>query len=95
MVTSKDARDYKQSVADLCLRWKVRKIVKSQPVGVRIDWRRARKSGDLDKRLGVLLDALQGCVYESDSQVSAIAAYRHDPPNTPGTVRVEVTRRPA
>ena len=47
-------------------------------VSLRLAWYRARRSGDLDKRLGVLLDALQGVVYESDAQITHLEAWRVD-----------------
>ena len=64
-----------------------------QPLSVVIVWRRDRKAGDLDKRLGVLLDALQGVIYANDSQIVQIWARRCDehPELQPGTVRVEVS----
>lgn len=78
MVTSKAAREYKQHVANECLVRKVKPIRKPQPVAVVISWYRSRKSGDLDKRLGVLLDALQGSCYDDDSQIVRIVAERLD-----------------
>lgn len=90
MVTSKAARQYKEGVAWLAFKGMAgaKLVAAPLPVRVSVDWYRGRKSGDLDKRLGVLLDALQGCVYESDSQVVEIAARRHDADRA--TARVEV-----
>ncbi len=45
---------------------------------VTMHWFRSRKSGDLDNRIKILLDALQGAAYESDSQVVELHAYRED-----------------
>lgn len=101
MHLSHEARDYK---ADVALRAGVKgaPIFPDQPLTIVVVWRRARKSGDLDKRLGVLLDALQSWtdkkglrhpgVYENDSQIVQIWARRCDehPELAPGTVRVEV-----
>lgn len=50
----------------------------------------ARKSGDLDNRVKVLLDALRGLVYQDDSQVVELHAFRGDDKANP---RVEVEIR--
>lgn len=47
-------------------------------VVVTIIWYRERKAGDLDGRLKVLLDALQGLAYTNDSQVKVLNAERRD-----------------
>lgn len=48
---------------------------------------RARKSGDLDNKIKVTLDALQGVIYADDSQVVELHAYRYDDKDNP---RVEI-----
>lgn len=53
---------------------------------------RPRKSGDLDNRLKVLLDSLEGHVYKNDKQITAIHAYRHDDKNNP-RVEIEISPR--
>lgn len=58
------------------------------PVAVTVRLYRPRKSGDLDNRLKVLLDALQGIVYVNDSQIVQLHAYRFDDRRNP---RVEVS----
>lgn len=63
------------------------------PLEIWVRWLRSRRAGDLDKRLGVLLDALQGTVYASDSQLEQIHAYRAEDPD--GIGRVLVVIRPA
>ena len=88
MVTSKDARESKEHVANVCTKHRVRCIPTPEPVAVVVEWDRKRKSGDLDKRLGVLLDALQGSCYTSDSQIVRIVAERRD--GGSGTVQVTV-----
>lgn len=60
-------------------------------VAVSMKFFRARKSGDLDNRLKILLDALQGIAYANDSQVTELHAYRFDDPKNP---RVEVEIAP-
>lgn len=102
MHLSHEARDYK---ADVATRAGVngKPIFPDEPLTVVVVWRRTRKAGDLDKRLGVLLDALQSWtdskglrhpgVYENDAQIVQIWARRCDehPELAPGTVRVEVS----
>lgn len=78
MVTSRAAREYKEHVFAECARARVRAVPKPTPVRLTMVWWRARKSGDLDKRLGVLLDALQGSLYENDAQIVSIHAERKD-----------------
>src|SRR5688572_11689018 len=78
MVTSQAAREYKEHVANECLTQRVQKIGAPRSVRVRVVWHRSRKSGDLDKRIGILLDALQGVAYDSDAQVNWINAERWD-----------------
>ena len=56
------------------------------PVRLVVIWHRGRKSGDLDKRLGVMLDALQGVLYENDSQIIEIHARRFDTPRKPQVI---------
>lgn len=53
---------------------------KGVPVRVDITWFRKFRAGDLDKRVGILLDALQGLAYEKDSQISCIIAIRIEAP---------------
>lgn len=62
-------------------------------VRVTILWYRYRRSGDLDNRLKVMLDALQGIAYDKDSQVVEIHAYRRDTKGDP-SVRIEVEQIP-
>jgi len=89
MVTSREARDYKHLVAVHLLGKSWNKIPKPIDVAISIEWMRDRAAGDLDKRLGVLLDALQGLAYDSDSQITYIRAIRLDVGGG-GCVRVEV-----
>lgn len=84
IVLSEEARAYKAAVAE--------RFGNAQPeagpVAVFIDWYRARKSGDLDRRLSVLLDALQGVAYCNDRQIVELHARRFEDRSNP---RVEVT----
>ena len=86
MVLSADAIAYKQHVSNAATVGRVTKIAKPNDVEVSLFWYRGRKSGDLDKRIGILLDALQGCVYENDSQVRRIIAERRDEKNAHAVV---------
>jgi crossover junction endodeoxyribonuclease RusA len=83
MLLSKEARQYKERIGQLGNRNAI-----SGPIRVSIDWYRERKSGDLDKRLGVVLDALQGVLYSNDAQIVEIIARRFDDPSRP---RLQVT----
>lgn len=87
MVTSAAARKYKAGVGQLR-----GYAVTTGPVAITIDWYRGRKSGDLDKRLGVVLDALQGVLYDNDAQIVDIRARRHEDASNP---RIEVEVAPA
>jgi crossover junction endodeoxyribonuclease RusA len=84
-VTSAEARAYKKRVA-VMLHAKVRPP--TGPVSVTVSWYRSRKSGDLDNRLKVTLDALKGIAFRDDKQVTVLHAYRFDDKKNP---RVEVT----
>lgn len=88
MVTSRMARLYKQAAALSAICQGVKEPLVG-PLSLTVTWYRGRKSGDLDKRLGVLLDALQGVCYTNDSQIVEIHAHRSDA--TPKNPRVEVT----
>ena len=90
MVLSREAREYKARVALFASFGGARPILRGTNVQVKLIWWRGRKSGDLDKRLGVLLDALQGVAYENDSQITSIVAERFDSPNAHAVI-VHVT----
>lgn len=84
---SEEAKAYRQEVGLLTLRSP--KPLKGQ-ISVTIRFYRARKSGDLDNRLKILFDVLQGLVYEDDEQIIEIHAFRFDNRLNP---RVEVEIR--
>jgi crossover junction endodeoxyribonuclease RusA len=88
MVLSAEARQYKVDVEKKVKAMGATKIDAPCEVAVSIEWWRARKSGDLDKRIGVLLDALQGTAYDNDSQIGRLEATKHD--DDPKNARVEV-----
>ena len=84
-VTSENAREDKVEAG-----WKYRAsggIMYYGPVDVALFVYRARRAGDLDNFIKVLLDALRGLAYEDDKQVVAIHAYLRDDKANP---RVEV-----
>lgn len=60
-------------------------------VVVDITWFRARKSGDVDKRGAILLDALQGFAWDDDKQVADYRIRRDD--SQPGRARMVVVIR--
>ncbi len=90
MVLSAAAKNYRYDVQVAVIEQLVVWRVMKGPVSVSFRWFRSRKSGDLDNRLKQLLDALRGRVYDDDSQVVEIHAYRDDDKENP---RVEITLR--
>jgi crossover junction endodeoxyribonuclease RusA len=82
MLVSKEARQYKEHVAQLGSR----NMIAEGPVKLSIDWYRERKAGDLDKRIGVCLDALQGVLFTNDSQIVELVARRFDDKHNPRVV---------
>lgn len=92
MVLSTEARNYKVAIKALTTAWAARAGVAMQegPIAIEIHWYRAIKKGDLDKRLGVMLDALQGSIYVNDDQIVRLLATRQDDKANP-RVRVVVT----
>lgn len=82
MVLSKEAREYKRHF------WGYVSTPPIEgPVAVTLLWYRSRKSGDLDKRIGVVLDTLQGAAYKDDKQIVKLTAERYEDPKNP---RVEI-----
>ncbi len=94
-VKSAEARDYQAAVRE-----HANAVVpvpgmfpfpKGTPVRVSVDWHRSIRSGDLDNRLKIVLDALKRVVYADDSQIVEIVARRFDAPRK-GRVTVVVER---
>lgn len=77
-VKSSEARAYGVKVKAEALRQRVKPI--TGDVCVSITWHRAKRMGDLDNRLKVVLDALQGVAFVDDKQVKALTALRLDSP---------------
>lgn len=78
MVKSPAAREYEVRAHNAALAQGVRQIRRPATVAVTIAWYRGRKAGDLDKRINIALDALQGVAYENDSQIVHLVASRHE-----------------
>ena len=76
MVLSAEARAYKHMVALRCLEHRIKPL--SGEVVVQLEWYRGRKAGDLDKRIGIVLDALQGSMYGNDAQIVRLEADRYE-----------------
>jgi Holliday junction resolvase RusA-like endonuclease len=83
---SLEAREYKDKVRG---HFRGRGLKPSNgDVSITLAWYRGRKSGDLDNRAKVALDALQGSLYLNDSQIVALHLYRYDDKANP---RIEVS----
>lgn len=82
MVKSPVAARYQSEISTLCALAAREKRFRALPLvghlAVTIRWYRGRRSGDLDGRLKVLLDAMQGTVYDNDSQIVELHAFRFD-----------------
>lgn len=93
VLLSAEGRQFKQDVKAVWLQRPVRErvtITAGVEVAVRIQWHRARKSGDTDNRIKPTLDSLRGLWYADDKQVASIHATRHESPGD-GFVLVDVT----
>ena len=82
VATSPEAKAYKEAVQLLA---KCEMI--SGRVAINVSVFRRAKRGDLDNYLKVMLDALEGVLYENDNQITEIHAFRYDDPDNP---RVEL-----
>lgn len=78
VVTSPEARVYKQAIKLLV----PQNLIKGR-VALNISVYRPAKRGDLDNYLKCLLDSLEGVLYENDSQVTEIHAFRYDDKDNP------------
>jgi crossover junction endodeoxyribonuclease RusA len=85
IVKSKEARDYQQSV--ICLAnvgaSNGPPTLLTGAVGLQLNFYRPQRRGDLDNRIKVLVDALQGIAYVDDKQVTELHAYLHDDKQNP------------
>ncbi len=78
VITSPEAAHYKNAV-----RMTLRTPKIAGRVALNISVYRPRKAGDLDNYLKVLLDSLQGVLYDNDAQITEIHAFRYDDPANP------------
>ncbi len=83
-VKSTEAKSYQRSVGLLARAAGV-KLLHGE-VRVTIDVVRPIKRGDLDNSLKVLFDALNGILWEDDSQIVEIHASRYDNKDRPGVM---------
>jgi len=81
--TSQVARDYKRAVSLL-----IPRQVMSGEVCLNISVYRARKIGDLDNYLKIMLDALKGILYHDDNQIIEIHSFRYDDKANPRVILV-------
>lgn len=77
MVRSAEARAYIAAVKAVAIDagWYA-----NGPVAVTLHWHRSRKSGDLDNRAKVALDALNGMLWADDKQIVELHLFRHEAP---------------
>lgn len=87
MVMSAEARTYKQTVMLLARAQGYTEPLEGD-VRLRVDVYRPFKRGDLDNRLKVTLDSLQGVLYKDDAQIVEIHARRFD---AKGAARIVVS----
>jgi crossover junction endodeoxyribonuclease RusA len=83
VLLSKEARQYKLQVAAL----RAGASPVAGPIKLTLRIYRPRRAGDIDSTLKAALDALQGVLYENDSQIVELRAIRGDDKHNP---RVEV-----
>lgn len=77
------ARKYTASVVNLAFAQGVKTIKAPTEIIVHINWYRARKAGDIDKRGAIMLDALQGIAYDNDSQIALYTIERFEDKENP------------
>lgn len=80
-VVSAEAKQYKATVAALMHEHQVDPL--TGPVCVSITVYRERKAGDLDNRIKIVLDAMQGIFYANDKQVRELHCYLADDKHAP------------
>lgn len=85
---SREARAYQEAVRNIALAAGLRPVPIGQQVRVTLHWYAGSLRGDLDNRIKVLIDALQGSAYENDRQVFELHAFRT---LDRGNARMEVT----
>ena len=98
-VLSDEAKAYTQDItalmANLFSRSRPRVVApafRTETLKVEIRWYRKQRSGDVDKRGAILLDALQGLAYVDDKQIADYRIVRDD--SQPKHARMVVTIQP-
>jgi len=81
VVVSAAAKAYRATVAALMHTHQLEPL--AGPVCVSITVYRERKAGDLDNRIKIVLDAMQGIFYTNDKQVTELHCYLADDKHKP------------
>lgn len=84
-VSSEEARAYKREVAYLARQAGIQPV--HGPLRVTLHFYRPRRAGDLDNRIKVGIDALNGLAWADDAQIVELHCYRRDDKKNP---RMEV-----
>ncbi len=84
VLLSREARAYKLMVAHMCKLAKLEPL--DGPICVTYSVYRPAKRGDLDNLFKVISDSLQGHMYQDDSQVVEIHAFRAEDKENPRVV---------
>ncbi len=89
MVLSKEARDYRKTIANSCFIQGVRpEHCAKGSISLKMAFYRPQKRGDLDNLEKQPIDALRGILYADDKQIVEIHAKRFDDKERP---RLEIT----
>ncbi len=91
-ILSREAREYTDKVRWVVLAERWGKIDAPTDIAVNIVWYRERRSGDVDKRGGILLDALQTVCFDNDAQIRYYSVERRD--DDKANARMEITIYP-
>lgn len=89
-IVSEEGRVYKEQIGWEARAQGVHEELEGE-LAVRMKWYREAKRGDLDNRIKIPLDALQGIAYKNDSQVGDIHIERYEDPGDP---RLEIELAP-
>ena len=91
--SAKETTAFKHAVYAACLKAGITAVrfPKGTPVVLTLHWYRARAAGDIDNRIKVASDALNGLVWADDKQVGELHVYRIDG-QRPGRLEVTVER---
>lgn len=84
MVVSSEAKAYKEQAAWLAKAGGAQML--EGALSLSVDVYRARKAGDLDNKLKIVLDSLQGVLYANDSQIVEIHARLFDDKHNPRAI---------